>query len=152
MGAGTMSAAELAPYLAGPGSAVVCLLLVGVGGYRFAVAYLVPVLEATVAGHMAELERANARHEAAVTAHLSHISGMGERYDRLAAQHADEHGGADELMLHQGHERGASRDDARLVAGGRERGDGGVDAVRLDVLERAQDHREPAPRAASSAR
>lgn len=91
MGADTVSAAELAPYLAGPGSAVVCLLLVGVGGYRFAVSYLVPLLEGTVARHMAELERANARHEAAVTAHLSHISGMGERYDRLAAQHADEH-------------------------------------------------------------
>jgi len=86
-----MNAEQLLPYLAGPGAAAVCLLLVGVGGYRFAVAYLVPLLEATVARYMAELERANARHEAAVNNHLSHISGMGERYDRLAGQHAEEH-------------------------------------------------------------
>ena len=86
-----MTIEGLAPYLAGPGAAVLVLLLVGAGVYRLAVQYLVPLLQGAVDRHLGELERANARHERAVGAHMAHIAEMGVRYDRLAAQHATEH-------------------------------------------------------------
>jgi len=79
------------PYLAGPGAAVICLMAVGWAAYRLAVKYLIPVLEGAVARHMAELEKANARHEKAVADHLDHIESMGVRYDKLAEQHATEY-------------------------------------------------------------
>jgi len=79
------------PYLAGPGAAVICLMAVGWATYRLAIKYLIPVLEGAVNRHMAELEKANDRHEKAVADHLSHIETMGVRYDKLAEQHATEH-------------------------------------------------------------
>jgi hypothetical protein len=82
----------LLPYLAGPGSAVICLLIIIAGAYKIAVNHLVPMGKIAVDRHMAELERANQRHENAVAAHMAHIVKMGDRYDRLAIQHANEHG------------------------------------------------------------
>jgi hypothetical protein len=82
----------LLPYLAGPGSAVICLLIIIAGAYKIAVNHLIPMGRIAVDRHMSELERANQRHENAVAAHMAHIGTMGERYDRLATQHSNEHG------------------------------------------------------------
>lgn len=86
-----MNFENLAPYLAGPGAAVLVLLLVGAGVYRLAVQYLIPVLQGAVNRHLEELERSNQRGEDAVNRHLSHVETMGQRYDALAKQHAEEH-------------------------------------------------------------
>jgi hypothetical protein len=86
-----MNVEAVAPYLAGPGAAVIVLLLVGAGVYRLIVNYGVPLLEGAIDRHMAELERASRRHEEAVARHMAHIHKMSERYDRLAEQHAAEH-------------------------------------------------------------
>jgi len=86
-----MSVETLAPYLAGPGAAVLVLLLVGAGVYRLVVTWVLPAAQSVVARHMAELETVNQRHEDAVARHMEHIGTMGERYDRLAEQHAEQH-------------------------------------------------------------
>ena len=86
-----MTIEGLAPYLAGPGAAVLVLVGVGLAVYRLVVQYLMPAAKAVVDRHMSELEQANARHEAAVAKHLSHIGEMGQRYDRLASMHAEQH-------------------------------------------------------------
>ena len=86
-----MTVEALAPYLAGPGAAVLVLLLVGAGVYRLVVTWLMPATQAVVDRHMTELERAGQRHEDAVARHMEHIGSMGERYDRLADQHSVEH-------------------------------------------------------------
>ena len=81
----------LAPYLAGPGAAVLVLVGVVLAVYRLVVQYLMPAAKAVVDRHMSELEKANARHEEAVAKHMSHIGEMGQRYDRLANMHAEQH-------------------------------------------------------------
>ena len=86
-----MNLEVLAPYLAGPGAAVLVLLLVGAGVYRLAVNYLMPTLTAVVDRHMTELERANLRHEESVAKHLTHIAEMGARYDRLNEIQGERH-------------------------------------------------------------
>ena len=86
-----MNFEALAPYLAGPGAAVLVLLLVGAGVYRITVNYLVPVVKTVADRHMTELENANKRHENAVSRHMEHIGHMGQRYDRLANMHAEQH-------------------------------------------------------------
>jgi hypothetical protein len=86
-----MNLEVVVPYLAGPGAAVIVLLLVGAGVYRLIVNYGMPLLEGVIDRHMTELERASQRHEEAVARHMAHIGKMGERYDRLAEQHATEH-------------------------------------------------------------
>lgn len=86
-----MSVEALAPYLAGPGAAVLVLLLVGAGVYRLVVTWVLPAAQSVVARHMTELENANQRHEDAVARHMDHISTMGNRYDSLASQHAEQH-------------------------------------------------------------
>ena len=86
-----MTVEGIAPYLAGPGAAVLVLLLVGLGVYRLVVNYVMPAAKAVVDRHMTELEAANQRHEDAVAKHMDHIGKMGDRYDRLADMHAEQH-------------------------------------------------------------
>jgi len=98
-----MSVEALAPYLAGPGAAVLVLLLVGAGVYRLVVTWLMPATQAVVDRHMTELERAGQRHEDAVSRHMEHIESMGQRYDRLADQHSMEHRAILEAVQSLGH-------------------------------------------------
>lgn len=86
-----MTIEGLAPYLAGPGAAVLVLVGVGLAVYRLVVQYVMPAAKAVIDRHMGELEAANKRHEDAVAKHMDHIGQMGDRYDRLADMHAEQH-------------------------------------------------------------
>ena len=86
-----MNVESLAPFLAGPGSAVILCVCVGAAVYRLVVKYGIPLVSSVVNRHMEELERANARHADGVRDHLQHIKDMGMRYERLSHTHAAEH-------------------------------------------------------------
>ena len=81
----------IAPFLAGPGAAVIVLLAVFGALYKLTVQYGIPLVSATVNRHMEELERANKRHSDSVQAHLAHIREMGARYERLSHEQSAEH-------------------------------------------------------------
>jgi len=95
----------IAPFLAGPGAAVIVLLAVFGALYKLTVQYGIPLVSATVNRHMEELERANKRHSDSVQAHLAHIREMGARYEKLSHEQSHEH----EMIL------GAIRDIAQRL-------------------------------------
>lgn len=57
-----MSFEALIPYLAGPGGAIVICCLVGWGVYRLMVFYFVPLLQAAIDRHLAQVDAMDARH------------------------------------------------------------------------------------------
>lgn len=86
-----MTLEGIAPFLAGPGAAVIVLLAVFGALYRLTINYGIPLVQGTVDRHMTELERANQRHADSVKAHLAHIKEMGGRYERLSQEQSQEH-------------------------------------------------------------
>ena len=52
----TLDPASMAPYLAGPGAAVVVLLLVGGAAYRLAVQLLLPMMAKAIDRHMNQID------------------------------------------------------------------------------------------------
>lgn len=57
-----MSFEALIPYLAGPGGAIVICCLVGWGVYRLMVFYFVPLLQAAIDRHLAQVDAMDERH------------------------------------------------------------------------------------------
>ena len=53
--------AELLPYLAGPGGAIIVCVLVGWGSYQLLVSKVLPIVEAAVARHLAQIDEMNSR-------------------------------------------------------------------------------------------
>ena len=52
---------ELIPYIAGPGGAIVVCMLVGAAVYRLLVYMFVPMLQASIDRHLAQVDEMNAR-------------------------------------------------------------------------------------------
>lgn len=59
-----MTLDQLVPYIAGPGGAIVICVLVGWGMYRLMVFYFVPLLQAAIDRHLAQVDAMDARHSA----------------------------------------------------------------------------------------
>ena len=55
---------ELIPYIAGPGGAIVVCMLVGAAVYRLLVYMFVPMLQASIDRHLAQVDEMNARNAA----------------------------------------------------------------------------------------
>lgn len=55
---------ELIPYIAGPGGAIVVCVLVGAAVYRLLVYMVLPMLQASVDRHLAQVDEMNARNAA----------------------------------------------------------------------------------------
>jgi hypothetical protein len=52
-----MELSTLAPYLAGPGSAVLVCILIGWGGYKLMSDKILPLLETAVSRHLDQIDR-----------------------------------------------------------------------------------------------
>ncbi|MCP4732544.1 MAG: hypothetical protein GY872_20975 [Roseibacillus sp.] len=55
---------ELLPYIAGPGGAIVVCVLVGAAVYRMLVYMVVPLIQASIDRHLAQVDEMNARNAA----------------------------------------------------------------------------------------